>query len=489
MARQSNRSLLLRALSCGWLLLSPLFAQTPPPSPHLADEIRHLVGIENRMRTSLEQLPNYTCHMEVRRAHLGSKARQKLAKKIENLQQHDGGAALRSYREGGSEVEVSRMDIPLDAADTVALEVAFIDGEELYAFPGSARFEDRELHSLIGHGTTGTGSFAGHVRNILVNGAAVTKYVGEELLDGQQVLRYDYEVSLLRSGYSVTNEGQTATVPYSGSFWAAVDTDELLQITIGSDAVPTYVGIDQFATHIDYQTLQLDEQPFIVPRRARMTMLLSSGVESLSETEYKDCRSFVGSSTLSFDDPLPQFSTEKLEVIEDVELPIGLNLPLRLTTAIDSATAQVGSPVAAELASKVRYGSKGTMLPKGAVLSGRIRRLEFYEGADEHYVVGIEFRELSFDAGRKRADVHLSLEQVASERGVQHRPSGPVSRSRTSIRLGDLPTETRTTVETYRERGMPGVGLFYVRARQFQLTPGFRMTRKTVAAPTLLEAP
>ncbi len=483
MTNQPNQRLVLLAVAalCGWLWAAPVLAQTPPPSPLLEDQLRHLIGIENRIRGSLEQQPNYTCQMEIRRAHLGAKAREKLAKKIEKLREHDGGAALRSYREGGSEVEVANLDIPMDAADAVALEVAIVDGKELYAFPDSTRFEDRPLAKMIGHGTVSTGSFAGHARSIFVNNAGRIEYAGEEFVGGERVRRYDYEVELFRSGYSVSNEGQTAVVPYFGSFWAAADSDELRRLTVRADDIPDYVGVDEFTTQIDYQTLQLNSEDFIVPLRARLTMLLTTGVESVNETEYKDCRSFVGSSTLSFDDSTSQFYVEKVEEIEDVDLPDGLRLPVRLITPIDSDTTQVGSPVRAELTTNVRYGTD-TVLPKGAVLNGRIRRFEFYKGTSEHYVVGIEFLELSFDSGRKRADVSLTLERIATTMGVEQSASAPVTRSQTSIRIGSLPTETRTTVETYVGRGIPGVGMFYVRGHGFVLKPGFRMTWKTVIA-------
>lgn len=296
---------------CAWIWVAPVLAQTPPPSPLLEEQVRHLIGIQNRIRGSLKQQPNYTCQMGIRRAHLGAKAREKLAKKIEKLPENDGGAALRSLRQGGRELEVARLYIPMDAADEVALEVAIIDGKELYAFPDSARFEDRPLATMIGHGTVSTGSFAGHVRSIFVNHAGRIEYAGEELLGDERVRRYDYEVDLFRSGYSVSNEGQNAVVPYFGSFWAAADSDELRRLTVRADDVPDYVGVDEFTTQIDYQTLQLNSEDFIVPLRARLTMLLSTGVESVNETEYRGCRSFVGSSTLSFDDSTSQFYVEK----------------------------------------------------------------------------------------------------------------------------------------------------------------------------------
>ena len=71
---------------------------------------------------SLEELPNYTCRIEIRRAHLGVKAREKIAKQIEKLR----GQELARTRTAapGATVELANINIPLDAADSVALEVA-----------------------------------------------------------------------------------------------------------------------------------------------------------------------------------------------------------------------------------------------------------------------------------------------------------------------------------------------------------------------------
>lgn len=453
-----------------------LFAQTPPPSPYLEEEVRHLIGIQNRMRVSLEQLPNYTCRMEIRRAHLGAKAREKIAEQLEKQE----GRILRAPDD--AQFELANVDIPLDAADTVALEVAIIDRKELYAFPDSARFEERPLASMIGHGTIATGSFAGHARNIFVNGRARTTYVGEELIDGQPVRRYDYKVDLFRSGYSVTNEGRTAKVPYFGSFWAGAGTDELRRLTIRVEDIPIFIGIDEFSTQVDYQTLQLDDQPFIVPRRSRLSMMLSTGVESISETEYADCRSFVGSSTLSFDTSAPEtFYVERVEEVEQIELPDGLRLPIRLTSLIDSETARVGTLVEAELARDIEI-SPGVTAPEGALLSGRLRQLEAYPEDPAHYVLGIEFHELTFDSGKKRAELSLALERVAGGSRVQQYGPTPVKNVTVSKGIGNLPDVTRTTVETYMGRLLPGVGVLYVRGREFEIKPGLRMTWRTVEA-------
>lgn len=451
------------AALCGGLLVASLSAQPSFPTADIPAEVLTLVRIQHRVRESLERLPNHTCRMDISRAHLSKKARAKVEKKLEKLR-HSTVEGLTTF------------DIPLDSADSVALDVAVVDGKEIYAFPESSRFEDRPLEEMIGHGTVSTGAFAAHARDIFVNRVGTVDYVGEESLDGQQAQRYDYEVALFRSGYSVTNKGRSATVPYHGSFWATVDGDELLRLTVLADDIPLSVGVDKFATQIDYQTLHLGSKPFIVPQRTRLSMLLSTGVESVNETRFTDCRSFVGSSTLSFDDSTARFYVTKTEKIENVEVPIDLSLSVRLTTLIDSETAGVGTPIEAVLARDVPFGTD-SVLPKGALLRGRLRRFEYYGGDDEHHVVGIEFQELTFNG--KRAIVSLSLEQIANALGVQRGPPAPTTSRFGTGGIGNMPTVTRRTVETYYGQDIPGVGVFYVRKKTFRLKPGLKMTWRT----------
>ena len=49
--------------------------------------------------------------------------------------------------------------------DRLRLEVAYVNGQELYAWPGSSKFDETALHSLItGAGAYGTGDFGEHLR-------------------------------------------------------------------------------------------------------------------------------------------------------------------------------------------------------------------------------------------------------------------------------------------------------------------------------------
>src|SRR5438046_10492248 len=44
--------------------------------------------------------------------------------------------------------------------DTLRLEVALVDGKEMFAWPGSKQFEDRDLGELVSTGMFGNGNFA-----------------------------------------------------------------------------------------------------------------------------------------------------------------------------------------------------------------------------------------------------------------------------------------------------------------------------------------
>lgn len=509
-------------------VVAPLCAQTASTA---VDDVA-LGRIQNVVRESLDQLPNHTCRVEIRRAHLGAETRNQLMKRAEESRarlrakiqkqaedRQRGGLIPLTLEEEYRALEVEGLldiDIPLDVADAVALEVAVVEGRELYAFPDSPRFESISLAELVGHGTIATGAFAGHAQRILVDRVGTIDYVGEDALDGQRVRRYDYAVAQADSRYSVTNLGLSTNVPYHGSFWAATENDELLRLTVLVDALPGDVGVDRVATQIDYKTVKMGSRQLLLPQRSQLTMLLSTGVESISETQFADCRSFVGSSTLSFDDSTTRFYVEKTEVIENLKVPPGVLLPIRLTTGIDSKSSRIGDRVEAELTDDVHFGAD-SVLPKDALLRGRLRRLDNYEGGDSYHAVGIEFQELLF--GTSRAVVALSLEQIAynvmgaqkelprawTERQVDNmrQPSSVFNDERKG------PIVTQESTDRFVGHELFGVGVIYVlppavpstqsrggilaelnrrnKDASFKLTRGLRMSWRTISAASVLE--
>lgn len=509
---QTKARLAARVFAAGLysgLLALSLAAQSPTEAT--------LERVKARVRQSLERLPNHTCRMEVRRAHLGADVRDEIAGRIEGRNEELAEKVLtkaEQLRKGGPQQVLSAdeeyraieeqfgldVDVPLDVIDSIALEVAFVSGRELYAFPDSPRFEDIPLAQLIGHGTVVTGVFAGHTKSILVDEVGTIAYSGEELVDGRRVFRYAYSVSLADSQYSVNNKGQATRVPYHGSFWASADGD-LLRLTVLVDELPVDVGVESFATQIDYTTIAGTPEPFLAAERSRFSMLLSTGVESVSETRFEDCRAFVGSSVLSFDDQSLRYYVERTETLENLEIPLGTALPVEVTTPIDSKTSRVGDRVEAKLTRNVRLGKDST-IPKDATLRGRLRRLEFYGGGQSYFGVGIEFQEVLFDDSR--AVVSLQLDRIGSNtmgvqkeepitwvgstfQGLSRANDGVYTdmRNSTGAASAERPPDIYQDSENrFVAHGLFGVGVFYIyrpRTDEFRLPPGLRLTWRTVA--------
>ncbi len=137
--------------------------------------------------------------------------------------------------------------------------------------------------------------------------------------------------------------------------------------------------------------------------------------------------------------------------VNRIELPAGLSLAIGLETALDLETARVGDLISAKVQSDVKH--KGVVLvPKGAIISGRLRRLEKYTDDSAYFVVGLEFSELDFPGNRAR--FFAELQQITPPAGTE--------------RIAKMPTPR-----------LPGVGTFSVTGNGLRLAAGLRMVWKT----------
>src|SRR5579864_9042692 len=95
-----------------------------------------LPRIREKMASILQRQPDYTCTETVERT------RQVLA--------------------SGARIE-----------DTLRLEVALVDGKEMFAWPGSKEFEDHDLRDLVATGMFGNGNFAIYARILFLDNVAI----------------------------------------------------------------------------------------------------------------------------------------------------------------------------------------------------------------------------------------------------------------------------------------------------------------------------
>lgn len=429
----------------------------------LPDHVLALAQIKGRMHLSLERMPNYTCLQTIERERLTQKAVRRLEKKL-NQKSKDR----------------TEVTFPLESTDTVQVELAYVDGRELYSWPGAEEFEDKTLGEMVGFGALSTGNFASTAHNLFQANVAVFKSAGREEIDGRNLLRFDFTVGIFRSGLELADaSGHEAQLPYAGSIWADPETFDLVRIEMEAQEIPPYLEIASTSSWVDYQSLEVDGETFLLPHRAQMVTRLRSGAESRNRIEFSNCREFGASSEISF---VPEDPVQEPDVggaFEDFDLPVGALLRVRLTTAIDSQESKVGDEVQGRVESNVRINGD-LVVPKGARVMGRIRRLERYSQPAPYHTVGIEISQLRFDGKRARFVGRMS--SVKPVPGLVFGvPSTANSIDDQALSFGQVPGRIRRQrISTYEELTLSGVGVVSIQGSRFHLKPGLKMVWECV---------
>jgi hypothetical protein len=276
--------------------------------------------------------------------------------------------------------------------DRVRLEVALVNGKELFAWPGSAEFTDREIRDLAPGAAIGNGSFALSTRAVLL-GASGLAYQEEVQVNGRRALRYEYDVPLARSRFSLRSGREEAVVAYRGSVWLDPETGFPIRLSLSAYDIPERLNI---ATHIDlihYQVVPIGGQPFLLPEAGELRMGDFRGIEHYNLTRFSGCREYGAQSTIRFD--VPEDGAEATAVAQDLarDLPAGLRVELNLETKLTWEACAVGDRITASVLHDVRVNKK-VVLPRRTKLDGRVIACERQPGPPEQFWLGFEFDHL-----------------------------------------------------------------------------------------------
>ena len=239
------------------------FAQSDLPR-----EVVQLARIKQHMKERLRQVPNYTC--------------------LETT--------LRSER-------LSRIN-KTKILDTMRLEVAEVDGKELYARPGQ-QFDQANPAAFVSTGVVATGMFALFANALFVHDNSIMQWAGEEEMGGRKMLRYDFQVPLMRSGFNIRGGYGAAVVAYHGSVWADPHTLDAFHLRIVADNIPPAIGLLDATLEIEYQTVRIGSGDALLPRSADLLLTEINAVERRNLTTFSSCKQYGSESVLSFDTPEP----------------------------------------------------------------------------------------------------------------------------------------------------------------------------------------
>src|SRR6266566_4241268 len=153
------------------------FAVASVAQSDLPPEVIELARIKQQMKEHLTRIANLTCLQTIQRS--------------------------RSDRTGR-----------MQSSDMLHLEVAFVDGKELFSRSGASKFGDRDIGEFGRGGTIESGLFASLAHGV---------------------------------------------VGFSGAFWADAETLQVMRLRVHADDVPLTLGIYEAIQTIDYTRVLLNE--------------------------------------------------------------------------------------------------------------------------------------------------------------------------------------------------------------------------------------
>jgi len=287
--------------------------------------------------------------------------------------------------------------------DTVRLEVALVDGREMFAWPGSKQFEDTDLRAFVPTGMFGNGDFGLYANSVFGGRLTEFEYKGEAKLGERSTTRYDFRVPAA-AGMRIRALDLTATVGFHGSFYTEAGTLDALRLKVEADALPEKLDLRQVTDTMEYKRARIGGGDFLLPSASEAVMVSLRGDANRNMVRFSACREFTGESTLKFgddDDAADAASISAGAAKRELKLPKNAEIALRLVGEIDTDKAAVGDPVKAALASDVKEKGQ-VILAKGVGFSGRIVRLEHYQ---DFTVLGLMFEE----AESETAHAYLNL--------------------------------------------------------------------------------
>ena len=427
-----------RSLSLLFLSVFCVYAQGLPP------EVLTLARIHDRVREAVERLPDCTC--------------------VETV--------ARFRKSAGKQPK---------PVDRVVLQILFSGGKELFASPGDTHWETNPF-AFVASGMMSNGLFALNLKTVFLNNHSIIRYNGEESLVWHREVRYDFHISRMSSGYTVQHGGASGAAAMRGSFWADPETYDLRRLEFHADEIPPELRYADISTTIYYNRVRIGESEVLLPRTADMRTTGMDGEESRNLIEFTHCQGFHAESTLVFGAPRDAVpaaglaGTPPLPAAAEGKLPPDLRIAVALSTPVDDRAA-VGALIQGKVVGSVTQNGK-VLVPEGALVEGRIRRLERYSDAGDYFIVALEFTRLKTPGGALR--FYADLQDVDRREGAEI-----VFSSTTRAESGGLGSAAWYNTDSQRvwTHEVPGVGTFFVRGSSFSLPSGFKTMWKTQLYP------
>jgi hypothetical protein len=281
----------------------------------------------------------------------------------------------------------------LESTDRVRLEVTVSQGGELHSWPGATRFDARDVDELIRQGLVSTGSFAAYLASIFGRPGVAFHYMGEQSANGKSLFEYGYRVPLDASHFEIKVGAEWRPAAYEGEFWLDPQSLDLQRLMVRTSELPDGAPFCSASADLEYHGVPVGGSNVLLLRQSQLDIVLRNGAETRNVTTFSNCREYQAESEILFTGAADtESATAQGGGRGRVTLPLGLPVTLALAEPIDTDTAASGDAVSASVVKPVRRpGSNEVLIPAGAMVRGRIRRVEHHLLPKPYFLVRLAF--------------------------------------------------------------------------------------------------
>ena len=271
--------------------------------------------------------------------------------------------------------------------DRLRLDVTMSGRGEIFSWAGASKFDDEGIDHVVRYGPMGSGAFGAFLIGVFRDTASAN-FSREVSAGGRTLLEYAYHVPLSASKYKVKVENGWVNTGYGGSFQIDPETSEVVHLVVQTEELPEATGSCMAASTLDFAAVAIGLSQFQLPSRMSQHWVAPNGQEAENATTFSSCREYKGESTVTFfADPDAGKATTRKPTAVRAAIPDGLRFSLSLTAPITLATAAAGDIFRGALTAPLRDQHSKVLAPKGAIVEGRLLRLETYLDPPQVFVV------------------------------------------------------------------------------------------------------
>lgn len=343
------------------------------------------------------------------------------------------------------------------ARDRARFDIAATSSNESYSWPDGGQLDKSAIEQIAQGEAGGMSGVSGWSRALLALLASGGTGSRECAAQGRRGVRFDFQTPWTSSSYQVTAGTRRIVVPYTGMVCADASTLDPMQLEVR--AGPASGPIASVVETIVYARTRVGAAEALLPVSRELRVTDREGGERVYATNYSEFRPCSGPSAAS--------------ALATPHLPAGIELDLKLETAISFEQSAVGDPFTARLQRAVRKGNLN--LPKGTEISGRIGRLEERFVPEHHFVVGLDLLGLKGDGAAAHCRARLTGPALKYDR----RPESVTG-------FGDPqympPIWDTRGLEIENTDPTARFGVFRVRTAKLKIAPGLHMVWRTMEA-------